>query len=168
QLKRAVDVGIRRISVARMPEAARKLHCDLRCPIDVSPRTKPLEPLLKQVDSGTVGAVPRAAGMDEQPDTIRVLFGPELKGRAVEASGGGGGGRGGGAVARRVQREAGALGQSGVFAPRGPGVLEGALVVVRKHLGVILWAAERLDPARRAAVLFAATSTRNLAVGDVA
>ena len=50
---------------------------------------------------------------------------------------------------------------------RGPRQLDGAEVVVRDHLGVILWTAERLDPLGRESMLLGAVGARDLPVRHV-
>ncbi len=50
----------------------------------------------------------------------------------------------------------------------GAGVLEGRRIVVRQHLGVVLGAAERLEPFRSRSMLVRALGSRDLLVRDVA
>jgi hypothetical protein len=52
--------------------------------------------------------------------------------------------------------------------PTGAGVLNGAEVVRRQHLGVVLTTGERFDPTGRGEVLLGPTSLRDLLVRDVA
>ena len=104
----------------------------------------------------------------EQPPALGVIFRPELQGRVVETLGRFDGVESCGSIARIAERVAGSLVESGGVEPRRPSELERLEVVVGQHLGLILRAAERLDPGGGATVLLGADASGNLAVRDVA
>ena len=92
----------------------------------------------------------------EQPPALGVIFRPELQGRVVETLGRFDGVERCGSIARIAERVAGSLVESGGVEPRRPSELERLEVVVGQHLGLILRAAERLDPGGGAPVLLGA------------
>ena len=98
----------------------------------------------------------------------RVPLGRQIERRAVEPSRDGVGAELEGAVARLAQCSHGPSGELVGRLPRGAGELERAEIVVGEHLGVVLPAAESLDPLGGEAVLVSPHGARDLAVGDVA
>ena len=90
-----------------------------------------------------------------------VLLGRQLERRAVEPSCDGVGAQLERAVAGMTQRNHGPPGELVRRLPRGAGQLERAEIVVGEHLGVVLPAAESLDPLGGAAV-FASPHARGI------
>src|SRR5919197_2974145 len=137
QLESLIDVGIGLVAVAAKPEAARELDPDLGRRVAISARKELAESVLKYVDPSPVGAVPRTAGVQEEPYAIRVVVGPELERGVVEPGGRDVGREGKVAVAGSAERETRSLEELGIFSPGRLGVVKSARIVMGEHLGVV-------------------------------